>query len=101
MTPRFVLEPAAQDDLAEALAWYEQHGPPHLAGEFLEVVSSAFAAIERAPLQFHVERADVRKAVLPRFPYSVYFVVLVDVISGLAVFHSSRDPAIWHRRADG
>ena len=100
MTPRFVLEPAAQDDLAEAFAWYEQHAPPHLAGEFLEVADAAFEAIERAPLQFHFERADIRKAVLSRFPYIVYFVVLPDVISGIAVFHSSRDPAIWHRRAD-
>jgi plasmid stabilization system protein ParE len=100
MTPRFVLEPAAQDDLAVGLAWYEQHGPPNLAAEFLEVVSDAFEAIERAPLQFHFERADIRKAVLRRFPYIVYFVVLPDVISGIAVFHSSRDPAIWHRRAD-
>jgi toxin ParE1/3/4 len=100
MTPRFVLEPAAEDDLAEGLAWYEQHGPPNLAVEFLAAVRDAFEAIERAPLQFPLEWADIRKAVLRRFPYLVYFVVLPDVISGIAVFHARRDPAIWHRRAD-
>ena len=27
MTPRLVLEPAAEHDLAEALAWYDGHAP--------------------------------------------------------------------------
>lgn len=34
MTPRLVREPEAGVDLENALAWYEEHGPAHLAGEF-------------------------------------------------------------------
>lgn len=99
MTPRFVLEPAAEADLADAVAWYDDHAPG-FASSLLDAVEDTFTAIERAPEQFHPERGDVRKALVPRFPYIVYFVILPDIISGIAVFHTSREPAIWHRRAD-
>jgi plasmid stabilization system protein ParE len=99
MTPRLVLEPEAEDDLENARAWYEQR-VAGLGGEFVAAVRETLETIERAPMQFRVERADVRKAVLRHFPYIIRFVVLDDVISVIAVFHVRRDPAIWHRRAD-
>ena len=98
MTPRFVLEPEAEADLDAALAWYDEHAP-NVTAKFLDAVEGAFVEIEHAPLQFHLERADVRKALVRHFPYVVFFVILPDVVSGIAVFHTSRDPAIWHRRA--
>ena len=99
MTPRFVLEPEAEADLDDAVAWYDEHAPSATA-RFLNAVDDTFVAVERAPLQFHLERGDVRKALVNHFPYVVFFVILPDVIAGIAVFHTSRDPAIWHRRAD-
>ena len=98
MTPRFVLEPEAEADLDSAVAWYEHAS--RITAEFLDAVEGTFVAIEHAPLQFHLERADVRKALVSHFPYVVFFVILPDVVSGIAVFHTSRDPAILHRRAD-
>jgi len=101
MTPRLVLEPAAQHDLADGLAWYEEHSPPTLAEEFLTSVGDTLDRVETSPLQFPEELGDVRKAVVPHFPFIILFVPLTDVIAVIAVFHTSRDPAIWHRRADG
>lgn len=99
MTPRLVLEPEAEDDLEGARAWYEQR-VGGLGAEFVAVVRESLETIERSPKLFPVAHADIRKAVLRRFPYSVYFVVLADSISVIAVFHGRRDPVIWHRRAD-
>jgi plasmid stabilization system protein ParE len=99
MTPRLVLEPEAEDDLEGARAWYE-HRVPGLGAEFIAVVREALETIERSPMLFPLERADVRKAVLRRFPYVIRFVDLTEVISVIAVFHVRRDPAAWHRRAD-
>jgi plasmid stabilization system protein ParE len=42
-------------------------------------------------------RAGVRRALLKRFPYAVYFAVEGDVIVILTVLHVSRDPATWQR----
>ena len=99
MTPRLVLEPAALLDLAEAYAWYDEQRLG-LGGEFIAEVHDVLAAVEETPLRYHVERGDVRKALVARFPYVVLFVVLPELISVIAVFHVRRDPTIWHLRAD-
>jgi toxin ParE1/3/4 len=42
---------------------------------------------------------DVRRVVAKRFPFSVYFRAEANRIVVLAIFHASRDPAIWLARA--
>jgi plasmid stabilization system protein ParE len=42
--------------------------------------------------------SGIRRALLRRFPYAVYFAVERDVVVILAVLHVSRDPAEWQRR---
>ena len=51
------------------------------------------------PLQFLIAREDIQRVVANRFPYSVYFRAEKHRIVVLAVFHGSRDPAIWLARA--
>ena len=101
MTPRLVLEPAAQHELADGLAWYEEHSPPKIANDFLVSVGDTLDRIEASPLQFAQEHRDVRKAVVPHFPYLILFIPLPDIIAVIAIFHTSRDPAVWIRRAAG
>jgi len=101
MTRPLVLEPAAQHDLADGLAWYETHSPPKIADEFLTSIGDTLERVETSPLQFPEERGDVRKAIVPHFPFIVLFVPLSDVIAVIAIFHTSRDPAIWRGRAGG
>jgi plasmid stabilization system protein ParE len=43
-------------------------------------------------------RSGIRRALLRRFLYAVYFAVEADVVVVLAVLHVSRDPAEWQRR---
>ena len=43
--------------------------------------------------------ADVRKAVVARFPYTVFYRAEATRVQVLAVFHSRRDPSIWQGRA--
>ena len=50
MPPRLVLEPAAQHDLADALAWYGDHSPPTVAEEFLSSISDTLDRIETSTL---------------------------------------------------
>ena len=51
------------------------------------------------PLQFAVVRESIRRVVVNRFPYSVYFRAEQHRIVVLAVFHGSRDPVLWLARA--
>jgi len=51
------------------------------------------------PRQFPVVFKNVRRALLRRFPYSLFFVIETDeTLSVIACFHASRNPARWQRR---
>jgi plasmid stabilization system protein ParE len=41
---------------------------------------------------------DVRRALVRRFPYSIYYRFRADRIVVLAVFHNKRDPKVWKAR---
>jgi len=51
------------------------------------------------PRQFPVVYKNVRRALLRRFPYSLFFVLEDDALFVIAIFHASRDPSHWQRRA--
>ena len=95
--PRLYLRKAARADITEAFRWYEVRSPG-LGFEFLRAVRVALAGIERAPEQHPIALDDIRKALLPRFPYVVYFVPHSRGLSVLAVMHGRRDPRRWQSR---
>jgi hypothetical protein len=39
--------------------------------------------------------SNIRKFVLPRYPYSLYFEVVGDTVNVLAVAHNRRLPGYW------
>jgi len=41
---------------------------------------------------------DIRRAQLGRFPYLVYYVVLPEAVSVIAVMHGRREPRRWQSR---
>jgi plasmid stabilization system protein ParE len=96
-SPRLFIRREARIDLEEAFAWYEARSPG-LGHEFLRAVRVQFAAIERPAEQFPIAADDIRKCVLQRFPYVVYFVVLRTQLSVLGVLHARRHPRRWRSR---
>ena len=97
MNYRAILEPAAEDELRIAHAWYQQKGPT-LGNAFLDSVGAVISAIERNPLLYPVVHQDIRRAVVKRFPYCLYFVIEGSSLQVIALFHGRRDPAIWMAR---
>ncbi len=97
MTPRLLLEPEAEAEFLEAGRWYAERNPA-MAAAFRVSVSRTLEAVERAPQQFPIALRDIRKALVRRFPYVVYYVVLSDVISVIAIIHGRRDPRVWQAR---
>jgi len=89
---------AASAEFIEASAWYESKRLG-LALEFMAEIDRCISLASKNPLQFAVVREDIRRIVANRFPYSVYFRTEEHRIVVLAVFHGSRDPAIWQSRA--
>jgi plasmid stabilization system protein ParE len=88
-----VLEPRP----SRPLAWYEEQRP----GLGIEFVLELDAAIERAeasPLGYEQVFAEVRRSLLRRFPYAVYFLYESDVVEVFAILHQHRTVEEWQSR---
>jgi plasmid stabilization system protein ParE len=101
MTPRFVLRLEARDELLEAWDWYEQRAAG-LGAEFVRAVEAAVDALQQAPDRYPRVHGEIRRVLLRRFPYAIFYRASPDEIVVLAVFHLARDPARWQsRQRDG
>ena len=99
MTPRFIVRPAAEADIAEAALWYESHSLG-LGADFLRAVDVCFSEIQRNPEGFPQVYRHGRRALLRRFPYATYFISTATAIRIVACMHVRRDPRRWQRRVD-
>lgn len=97
MKRELIIRPEAEAELAEAFEWYEER-VQGLGSEFLISVDAAVHAIVRKPQQFAKVHKTVRRALLRRFPYAVFFLVEGTRIIILAFFHVKRDPKQWQER---
>ena len=94
---RLISEPAAGLDVEAAFEWYENERPG-LGVEFLDELRAGYNRIAAGPLKYEALRGGIRRALLRRFPYAVYFALEENIVVVVAVLHASRDPAEWQRR---
>lgn len=69
-----------------------------LGVDFVARVQRVFDRIAVHPQIHSTVFADVRKAVVTRFPYCVLYRSDTTRVEVIAVFHGRRDPAIWQAR---
>lgn len=97
MSRPVIFRSAAQEDIVAAYRWYEAR-QPHLGAAFLDEIDKVEQLVSSDPELFNVIRGDVRRAILHRFPYAVFYVVRPEWISVVAVLHHARHPKAWQRR---
>ena len=98
MKYRLNVRPEASADIAEAFSWYEGQRPT-LGAEFESEVDRALDLIRQMPNAGRVVHRSLRRALLRRFPFSIYYTASSELIAIRAVLHHSRDPRTWQRRA--
>jgi plasmid stabilization system protein ParE len=94
---RVNIQPGAEAEADDAVAWYEAQQP----GLGIEFILELDAAIERAadtPLAYEPIFLEVLRALLRRFPYAVHFVFERELIEVFAVLHQQRAPSRWQSR---
>ena len=98
MSLQIIIRPAAESELAEAYEWYEERRQG-LGDDLLLSVEATLAAIGEDPEAFPIVQRSIRRALIRRFPFGVFYILEETNIIVLAVFHARRDPKQWQRRS--
>ncbi len=83
-------------EIGEAQTWYETQSPG-LGDEFVAAIALQLKRLEQALLLYAEVIPKVHRALLPRFPYGLFYVVRGDLIHVLAVLHDKRNPGHWQQ----
>jgi toxin ParE1/3/4 len=88
----------AQDEVLEAITYYESQRAG-LGREFRLDFEDAIERIQQMPgITMAIDDQGTKKRRFRRFPYTVYYVELHEVIWIAAVAHQKRRPKYWSRR---
>jgi len=93
-----IFSPEARHEFDEAERYYARlvFG---LGDTFRAELKSALSRLQSWPLACPVERGDIRRMTLSRFPYKLLYSVESDHIYILAVAHQHRAPDYWTERS--
>ena len=82
----------AARDLLKAVGWYEEKRRG-LGFEFLNCVEHSVTMICGEPLLFCEVKAPIRRCLVRRFPFSIYYSVEMERIVIHSIFDNRMDPA--------
>jgi len=91
---RVIFTRIARRELEDAVRYYELEYSG-LGRGFKEEVRKAALRIAEYPQAWSIERGDVRKCLLHKFPYKLMYSVEEDHILVIAVAHQHRKPDYW------
>lgn len=97
MPKYLVIRPRAQADMDEEALYYQTGDDPAAAARFLEDLEHAFERVVRFPQigkpwpTPNRELTGLRRLLLSRFPYSVFYLPTETTLEIVRVLHNSRD----------
>lgn len=91
---RVIFTSFARQELEDAVRYYELEYSG-LGSKFKEEVRKAVLRIAAYPQAWSIERGDVRKCLLHRFPYKLLYSVEEDHILVIAIAHQHQRPGYW------
>ena len=97
MMRKIIFAPLARLEFEDAVAWYDGQRPG-LGDEFRAEVNDTLQQVLKSPERFRLATRITHKAILHRFPYSLYYSIELDAINVDSVFHGARNPAALNRR---
>jgi plasmid stabilization system protein ParE len=87
----------AKRDLRQAARWYEKR-LTGLGRQFVSEVDTVIERIEENPLLYQPVHRDVRRALVHRFPYGVFYRIDQHDVIVFAIVHLNRDVSAWQDR---
>jgi toxin ParE1/3/4 len=93
-----LLSDEARADVLETFAFYEARSAG-LGVRFREHLDHAIDRIVEDPERYPTVYRGLRRRLVERFPYAVYYRAYPETIFIVAVMHGRRSPARWKSRA--
>ena len=90
--------PAAESDIVQARDYYREQ--EDLGEALLEELDACFARVSENPLSYAEVEPGIRRALLHRFPFIVFYTFHEDVVVVLAIIHAAQDPEYVRSRLD-
>ena len=93
-----ILSPAADREFEAAAEWYENQ-QAGLGTRFVNQVQDTLDRIGHDPELHAVVYKDLRRALVIKSPYNIFYRALADRVEVIAIVHGHRDPSVWQSRA--
>ena len=90
--------PEVYHDIKTAYDWYETQRKG-LGEDFMLTLDESFSMIARDPELYQKIYHSIRRKLVRRFPYGIFFMMQEDLIVVLAVLHTKSEPKKWEERA--
>jgi toxin ParE1/3/4 len=87
----------AQLEVQEAFRYYQEKSEG-LGFEFMRSLDAALQSAKRNPFAYQKIYKEIRRILLRKFPYAVFYIVEENRIIVIACFHQKRSEIDWLRR---
>jgi toxin ParE1/3/4 len=94
---KYSFHPEALQEYITAVSYYADTSP-RLAESFIKAIETGIESILTYPEAWQIVEEDVRRHLINRFPFGIYYSIESDVIMIYAVMHMSRHPDYWMSR---
>lgn len=84
-------------DLQDAYSYFEQC-KVGLGIDFMECVENALAKVSENYEHYPIIHQSIRRILVGRFPFAVFFKEVDSIILVFAVLHCAREPRTWRAR---
>jgi toxin ParE1/3/4 len=98
VTLEILVSREAVADIREAIGAFRDISPV-LAERFRVELERVYSGIVEYPQMYPTVYKNFRRALLRRFPYSVFYIREKSFVLIVGVVHQSRDESTWKRRA--
>jgi len=92
-----VIQADAEEDIKDAYQWYESQRKG-LGESFLLCIEVALSRVSRTSQIYAVVYKDIRRSLIHRFPFGIFYIEGEKNITVLAVLHARRNPKTWKVR---
>jgi len=96
MSYRLIVRPEAEADIRSVYIRYENE-VLGLGIQFLDAVDDGLDRISDGPLHYAIIAGGIRRKLLRKFPYGLFFIFEEDEVRVLSVLQQAQSPELWKR----